>query len=181
MKSEEKENLRAFFKEKRKNLSKERRLEASKKLVKDLEISLTGFPHVLSFASFKDEIDTWELNKMLCKEGRLLLPRVETDHLQVYHIQNLEKDLKKSKWGILEPDPKRVKKFPSKEISCALIPALGFDEYNHRLGYGKGHFDRFIEELDDCILIGIGFIEQRVGDALPVEEHDKELNHVFLF
>ncbi|MCH9630023.1 MAG: 5-formyltetrahydrofolate cyclo-ligase [Chlamydiia bacterium] len=181
MKSEEKKALRLFFKEKRSKISLERRKEAEKHLLDDLYPSLVGYSGVLSFASFGDEINMWLLNETLCKEGRLLLPRIENDSISIYLVSDIKKELVKSTYGILEPDPKTAKKHSELNIHCALVPALGFDEYNHRLGYGKGHFDRFIHKLENTITVGVGFKEQFVGDPLPVEEHDKKLDHVVLF
>ena len=181
MKSEEKKALRLFFKEKRRKISLKRREIAEKHLLDDLYPSLIGYGAVLSFASFGDEINMWPLNEILCNEGRLILPRIEDDTISIYHVKDIQKDLVESSYRILEPDPKKTKKHSVLNIHCALVPALGFDEYNHRLGYGMGHFDRFIFELENSITVGVGFKEQFVGDPLPVEEHDKKLDHVILF
>ena len=180
MKNSEKETLRAFLKEKRKKISQERKVEVEHKLLEELYPQLVEYKYVLSFASFGDEINLWSLNTLLCQEKRLLLPRTEDSHLKIYHVDDL-KELIPSKFGFLEPDPKKTILFNKQERICALIPALGFDRYHHRLGYGKGHFDRFLAELKHAVTIGIGFKEQLIGEALPIEKHDIKLDRLMLF
>lgn len=180
MKINEKEKLRDIFKEKRKQISQERREKIEKQLIERLYPKLIEHKYILSFASFGYEINLWSLNTILCEEGRLLLPRVEGSHLKIYHVNNL-KELVQSKMGILEPDPTVSVLFDKKKITCALIPALAFDSHNHRLGYGKGHIDKMLSDIDNCITIGVGFKEQHMNDLLPIEEHDQKLTSLMLF
>lgn len=180
MKISEKEKLRIFLKEKRKKISEKRRIEAEEKILEELYPQLVDYPYILSFASFRDEINLWPLNTLLCQEKRLLLPRVENLNLNLYHIKDL-KTLIQSEVGILEPDPKKCSVFDKKKLPCALIPGLGFDKFNHRLGYGRGHFDRLLAEITECVTIGIGFREQFISDDLPIESHDKKLDQRMLF
>lgn len=58
-----------------------------------------------------------------------------------------------------------------------LVPLLAFDRSNHRLGYGKGHFDRFITKNPDLFYIGVAYSEQKI-DSLPFEPHDRPLDLV---
>lgn len=70
-------------------------------------------------------------------------------------------------------------KFALKEISIALVPGVGFDLESHRLGYGKGFYDKL---LKDTLFLkwGVGFHEQLV-EKLPIEAHDVKLDAVYLF
>ena len=99
--------------------------------------------------------------------GDELIPRPVTDL----------KTLKKSKYNILEPP----KGGCAKKIDCVLVPAVGFDMANHRIGYGKGHYDRYLAKQSDVVTIGVGFKEQLTQDFLPREDHDISLSNVFLF
>lgn len=41
-----------------------------------------------------------------------------------------------------------------------LIPFLVLDESGHRIGYGKGFYDRFLHQCDpDSVKIGLSFFE----------------------
>jgi 5-formyltetrahydrofolate cyclo-ligase len=176
-----KEHLRKLYLEKRKNISLERRQEAEHDIVKRLYSLLKRYARVLSFSSLKEEINLWPLNELLCKEKKLLLPRVEKDHLVIYPVEQLT-TLIPSKIGILEPDPRLASPLDMQEAShiCALIPGLAFDKEGHRLGYGKGHFDKLLASTS-CKTIGVGFKEQLFEEMLPVESHDQKLDDVMLF
>jgi 5-formyltetrahydrofolate cyclo-ligase len=164
--------LRLLWKEKRLQIPPERRKEAS------LALSNYTFPTgiIASFASFKDEVDTHPLNKILAQKELLVLPRVENDHLVFYHVSHSENELAPSSWGILEPIPSLCK--VAHQIDVILVPGLAFDTHNHRLGYGKGHYDKALANTS-AIKIGIGFKEQ-LADRLPKQPHDIQLDQVVL-
>lgn len=174
-----KEQLRKILKERRVALSHERRKQAAQKIVRELVPILAPFTYILSFASFKSEIDLWPLNRILCQQKKLLLSRVEEDRLALYHVHDLN-TLVPSKTGILEPDPIASPRGSLEAIDVVLVPALGFDKAHHRLGYGKGHFDRLLTEFKTGCSIGVGFQEQLMPEALPKEAHDQRLAKLLL-
>lgn len=180
MKNSEKEKLRTLFREKRRAISQKRREEAEKKILEEFYPTLSGYKHILSFASFQDEINVWPLNERLLQEKRLLLPRVEGDDLTIYSVEAFEA-LLPSNLGILEPDPTRSTVVNKQKIECALIPGLAFDSQNERIGYGKGHYDRLLSRLEGCLTIGVGFREQLTSKSLPIEKHDKRLERTAFF
>ena len=175
-----KDQLRLFFKQKRREISSFRKKEVQSLLIEKLYPKLEGYEQVLSFASFGDEIDLWELNYLLTVENKLLLPRVEDTGLEIYEVKSIN-ELVLSKVGILEPDPKICIPSSLEKTICALIPGLGFDKNLHRLGYGNGDFDRWISKHPNVFTIGIGFKEQFSEEDLPIEEHDKKLHEILLF
>ncbi len=176
---EKKRALRSFLLKKRQELSSSRRALAHKKLFESLSIELSVFRSVLSFVPIKKEIDLTKINQILCKDGKLHLPKVCGESLAVYQITSLER-LKKSSLGIYEPLENYAKKKEHDSIDCILVPALGFDENYHRLGYGKGHYDRFLQDYKG-ITIGVGYKEQLFHDFLPVGDHDISLGRLLLF
>ena len=167
-----KKELRLHWKKKLLGLSFERRQEASKAL------TLYPFPDgiVASFVSFREEINTAPLNKILAQKNSLALPVVQKDHLVFYHVTHLESELVPSKLGILEPIPSLCK--IATQIDVILVPALVFDTKHHRLGYGKGCYDRFLEK-SRAYSIGVGFKEQLI-ELLPSDPHDIHLNQLCL-
>jgi len=59
-------------------------------------------------------------------------------------------------WGIPEPLD-GVKASPS-EADLVFVPLLAFDRSGHRVGYGKGFYDRFLTECRaDCVRIGLSW------------------------
>jgi len=43
--------------------------------------------------------------------------------------------------GIYEPH--QINLIPNNDIDCFLVPLLGFDLLGHRLGFGKGYYDKY--------------------------------------
>ena len=58
-----------------------------------------------------------------------------------------------------------------------LLPLLLCDQNGNRIGYGAGHYDRYIASLDyKPLLIGVCFDEQVSSESLPAESHDVRLD-----
>ena len=175
-----KDLLRIQLREKRSQISKRRREDAEEAIFKKIVGKVEGFMNILSFVSKKDEINTYPVNQFLAKDKRLFLPRIEGDELCPYRVNDISSDLElNKKWNIHEPIPSRCKKVSPFIIDCILVPGLGFDKINHRLGYGKGHFDRFLAKMN-CTTYGIGYKEQFLEELLPIEPHDILLTEIIL-
>ncbi len=141
---------------------------------------LRPFPHILSFASFGTEIETHSLNRLLAQREQLYLPKIVDNDLHIYHISDLDHQLAPNSLGIPEPIVERCEKLSPNQLSLILVPALGFDRHNHRIGYGKGFYDRLLYSLPHCPAYGIGFTEQ-LGDRLPCSKQDMSLDRLLLF
>jgi len=180
---EEKRAARQRLKVSRAALSAERRAEAKEALTATLVPKLAIYRSILSFHSLKEEIDTSSINAILAAQGRLLLPKVEKDSLHVYRVWDLSAQLVQGYQLLWEPDPSQCEMVAIDEIECILLPGLGFDTMHHRIGYGKGHYDRFLARFHTAlpITIGIGFKEQLFDSSLPKELHDRPLDQVVLF
>ena len=56
-------------------------------------------------------------------------------------------------------------------IDVAIVPGMAFDQQGHRLGRGKGYYDRFLQSLPSVKKIGVCFDFQKV-ESVPAEAHD---------
>ena len=176
-----KAEIRKSFLEMRRSLSPSRREGAKKDSLQLLSKKLEGSGAVLSFASKSEEIDLWPLNQALAHEGRLLLPRlISPTEIAPYAVSDLDNLLLNPTWNVLEPDPTLCREFPLKKIGVVLVPGVAFDDRLSRLGYGKGHYDRFLVKLS-CPFYGVGFKEQLANAPLEVEDHDISLTELLLF
>ena len=118
---------------------------------------------VLSYMSFGSEIDTRLVFDELLRRGkRLILPRIRRGGgkgadkcvgddatpsapppaLTLHHIASHE-DLAPGIWGIDEPRA-GCPQVSLSDIDFALVPGVAFDRSGHRLGYGKGYYDRLL-------------------------------------
>lgn len=170
---------RAHFLQLRKQLSLHRRTHAKSLLCAQLYSKLASYTSILSFYSLPLEIDTHALNQQLAAEGRLLFPRMQGQHLFLYRVTDLKTQLLCAGKTFFEPDPEKCTSYCLQKSDCALIPALGFDRENFRLGYGKGYYDRLLERCN-ARSIGVGFYEQLSLKSLPRETHDIPVDELFL-
>jgi len=164
----------------RNTLSLQRRKEAERNCCESLLPLLFSYSYILSFASFSQEINLWPLNGVLCRQKKLLLPRIEKEDITVYKVADLERDLCKGSYEIFEPNPETCEKVDLSLVEYVLVPGLGFDHAYERLGYGKGHYDRILAKINGK-KEGIGFKEQLLADLLPKESHDQTLDGLWLF
>ncbi|MGH2683142.1 MAG: 5-formyltetrahydrofolate cyclo-ligase [Actinomycetota bacterium] len=131
---------------------------------------------VLLFYSFGSEVETSEMAKRVHQEGkRLLLPFLEAERMEAAEVLP-EDELVPSGYGPREP-ARRVAVDPS-EVDVVIAPGLAFDREGYRLGYGGGHYDRYLSRIGPGALrIGIGFAAQLV-ERVPREPADERLDLV---
>lgn len=173
----EKSIIRQKFKNHRQGISEERRREASQNLFAFMKERTKFAKYVLSFFCFKDEIDTEKMNFDFYLQGKLVLPKVNEDQLIPCVVEDVDSWIPNS-WGILEPEKGRI--LTLDEIDIILVPGLAFDANNHRIGYGKGYYDKLLQHYKGTS-IGIGFLEQFSPTNLPVTLLDIPLTAVHLF
>jgi 5-formyltetrahydrofolate cyclo-ligase len=62
-------------------------------------------------------------------------------------------------------------------IDVVVVPVVGFDHRNHRIGMGAGHYDRFLATHRAATTIGLAYECQRV-DSVPIDPHDVALSKI---
>jgi 5-formyltetrahydrofolate cyclo-ligase len=127
---------------------------------------------IAAYASMEAEVDTWPILDRLWREGReVSLPRVGaplTD-LTLHRVAGRD-ELERAPMGILEPGASAP--LAAREaVDVVLIPALAVDSRGHRLGWGKGYYDRFLPSLTRATRIALAFDFQLLGE-LPNTESD---------
>lgn len=175
----DKKLLREHIKIQRDLLSKADRLYFSNTIIEKV-ISLKRFKDaksIMCFASFGSEVNTFPLLKEIISEGKdLILPRVEkvngTKQLGVYKIIDLESQLTKGVFGIMEPDPMKCEKVQISEADLILCPGVVFDQKCNRIGYGGGFYDRlFSSTVTSPFKVGIAF-DLQIVENLETELFD---------
>lgn len=78
-------------------------------------------------------------------------------------------DLKAGPFGIAEPTGERFTAY--EEIDIAVIPGVAFDLAGHRLGHGKGYYDKLLPQLSKAVKAGLCFPFQVVKEV-PNEPFD---------
>lgn len=75
-------------------------------------------------------------------------------------------EFSENEWGIKEPIAGAAA-VPA-VMDMVLVPLLCFDVEGHRVGYGKGFYDRFLKECrPDCVKVGLSFFPpvERIDDV----------------
>lgn len=132
---------------------------------------------VLLYHSLNDEVYTPELINTALKMGkRVLLPVVisKTEMEIREYLPTTTLELSED-FHILEPKGDAFTDYDS--IDCAIIPGMAFDTEGHRLGRGRGYYDRFLSQADKVYKLGICFPFQLL-DHVPCEATDVLMNRV---
>jgi len=131
-----------------------------------------------AFASTPGEINTYPILEGVLSTGKkLYLPKVAGNktHFDYYAVPDF-KNLTAGAFGILEPAGTRPA--PWEEIDIALVPGLAFDLRGHRLGFGKGYYDRALPLLrKNALTVGLGYSFQII-EQIPDEAHDIPLKAI---
>ena len=133
-----KQELRCWAKEKRKNISIDNNL-----LVKNLmqTEAYRNAKNILIFYPLKYEVNLLSLLKD--KTKNFYLPKIDGESLLCCPFCDGD-ELCESCFKTLEPITKPCKK---QMIDLVVVPALCCDKKNYRLGYGGGFYDRFLNDF----------------------------------
>jgi len=134
---------------------------------------------ILFYYSKGSEVETREMMEEALREGkRVLLPKVRGREIYLGEIKDLEKDVEKGIFGLLEPKEVSFKKISPQEIDLIILPGIAFDLKGGRIGYGKGYYDRFLRKILERIsLVGLAYDFQVVKN-IPSEKHDRRVSRV---
>ena len=130
------------------------------------------------FISKTDEPDTALIIESAWEYGKTVaVPCVLPDTFELFHSQLKSfEDLCSGALGVLEPSPEvRIAMTPD-SFDLIIIPGVAFDRLGGRLGYGKGYYDRFLEQT--CAFrLAIAF-DFQVIEKVPTEKHDVLMNGI---
>ena len=123
---------------------------------------------IFIYVSFRSEVDTRDLIERLIQKGKdVFVPVIcLNDQMQMARFVGWE-NMRPDSFGVLAPNPPIIQPVI---IDTAIVPGLAFSPDGARIGYGKGHYDRFFAQHVVETKIGIAFdcqiIEQIPADAL---------------
>lgn len=119
-----------------------------------------SFYHLFLSISTKNEVDTDAVLHILQgKDKNVVLSKsnFNTGALTNYLLTD-NSILKINKWGI--PEPQGGIEIAPHQIEVVFVPLLAFDKQGHRIGYGKGFYDRFLSACSvNTIKVGLSFFE----------------------
>ena len=105
---------------------------------------ITAAPEILCHVSKDNEVPTHAfIRDCLAREQRVFAPAIRPGGAMDWRALHRWEDLRPGAFGILEPAAPLQGAPPPRSAIC-LIPCVVLRSDGHRIGYGKGHFDRFL-------------------------------------
>ena len=146
-------------------------------LFKNVDFRNINVVHTFIPIEKNKEPDTWLIIDKLKKEYpaiNISIPRIndQTSLLDNFFYEGPEQ-LEKNTWGILEPH--QGIPTPLEKIDLVLVPLIAADEQGHRVGYGRGFYDKFLNTAPKPLRkIGLSLFPP-VKSIADVGSHDHEL------
>jgi 5-formyltetrahydrofolate cyclo-ligase len=178
-----KNEIRKLYKEKRLALPEKERLKLDDLLLIQLQrLALKTHIHVLM--TFWPLEHHAEMNAHLYTRYlehaipglRVTFPTVDFTTNEIRAIEVFEDtDFVENKYGI--PEPETGEQVAPHEIDLVLVPLLAFDESGYRVGYGKGFYDRFLQQCrKDVLTVGFSYFDA-VDKIEDTHQFDVPLNY----
>ena len=155
-------------------LSRDDRIVASNQVVARLTSQTVWLKarSCLIYSAIEFELDLSALMTSALNGGKqLALPAFdETTKCYVARlVRNPPAELASGQFGILEPSPD-CPEIPLNQLDLLLVPGVAFNLCGHRIGRGRGYFDRLLAQAVG-VKCGVAYDEQ-IQDELPAESHD---------
>jgi len=149
------------------------------------------------FLSMPFEVQTDPIIKHIFEmKKRCFVPRIvdkqQIEMLEVYSMEDIEKNCAKNSWGIREPrindGKRRENALNCDELDLVFVPGVAFDTHNRRLGFGRGYYDRWLASVQSVRLekslpmpsvIGLAF-QCQILPEVPVGERDWVLDAIII-
>ena len=127
---------------------------------------------VMLYASLPDEVQTLSFLETWRHRKTVILPTVVGDDIiPVELAENVE--FAEGDFHIPEPQNHPY----TGDFDLIVVPGMAFDKAGHRLGRGKGYYDRFLSQHLQVYTIGLCFDFQLLPEV-PFEPHDCLINDV---
>ena len=129
---------------------------------------------IYGYLPYNQEVRTVPMLEQAMKEGkRVAVPKCYGDEMRFIYMDDLSK-VEKGYANIPEPiDDGPIADDPT---ALVLMPGLAFDPLGHRIGYGGGFYDKFLEkEMHPTLALCYDF---QMLEYLETEEHDIPVNTV---
>jgi 5-formyltetrahydrofolate cyclo-ligase len=126
------------------------------------------------YSAIHNEVSTDEIvEQALDSDKSLVFPRVSGEDLEFVVIES-PSELVSGAFGVKEP--KGCNLVPIEKIDLVVVPGVAFDQRGHRLGYGRGYYDRALAKCQShCMKVGFAYDSQLV-EELPATDYDETLS-----
>lgn len=146
-------------------------IEAWSRLITEKVTALTAFEkadRILAYADYNREVMTGYLIEEAWKRGKeVAVPKVSGKDMVFYKLTDFSQ-LEPGYYGIPEPVSGETVDW---EEGLMIMPGVAFDRENHRVGYGGGFYDRFLEKHPGLCRLAVAF-DFQILSQVPTEPTD---------
>ena len=131
---------------------------------------------ILAYADYNHEVMTGFIIEAAWRDGKeVAVPKVVGQDMVFYKLTDFAQ-LEKGYFGIPEPARGEIVQW---EDAMMVMPGVAFDKENHRVGYGGGFYDKYLNRYgaDDFLKIGICYdFQMQKYDTIKMEENDVKVD-----
>jgi 5-formyltetrahydrofolate cyclo-ligase len=132
---------------------------------------------IVLYSPVQQEIGTDLLFAAANADGKTILyPAVSGNSLRFQRVTRLEQ-LVSGSFGILEPCCSAEDRALD-EADLIVVPGVAFDLRGHRIGFGKGYYDRCLSRLSGAPVVAGICHDFQLLDHIPAEGHDIRMQYV---
>ena len=177
----EKRRLRGLLRQRRRALSARDAEENSQRITARLcaQAMFHQARQVLLYSPDENEVETEGLWRAAYRRGiAVYYPRVTADKREVEFVGRHDNEpLVPGVFDIPVP-PGEDLLTSAARTDLVLIPGVGFDQAGHRLGRGRGYYDRALRGvLAGALRVGLAH-EFQVVSHVPVDPHDERVDYI---
>jgi 5-formyltetrahydrofolate cyclo-ligase len=124
---------------------------------------------IYGYLPYNQEVRTIPMLEQAIRDGkRVAVPKVYGEEMRFIYVTDFD-GMEKSDFGIPEP----VSDGPVADDPTALVlmPGLAFDKDGHRVGYGGGFYDKFLEADPNHPTVALCY-DFQVLPQIPVDDYD---------
>lgn len=130
------------------------------------------------YNNFNTEVDTKVFIEMCLREGKIVcVPIIENNYkMNFYRIESLNDTKYQNKFNINEPLKKIDNLMLKDKIDLMIVPGICFDLNKNRVGFGKGYYDRYLQNCK-AHKVGVCYSEQILhNDFIQTDATDVKMN-----
>lgn len=167
---ETKKDIRKFIYGKRKQYT-DQEINVWSRIITDKVIALDEFKNagrVMAYADYNHEVSTRYIIEEAWKQGKeVAVPRVSGKDMVFIRLTDFSQ-LEPGYYGIPEPASGEAVDWHD---AMMVMPGVAFDRENHRVGYGGGFYDRFLEKHPEITRVAVAF-DFQIFQEVPIEPTD---------
>jgi len=167
----DKKELRRCIRERKRAMTEEEIVARSEALGKAFADSAfyRAAETIYGYLPYNQEVRTVPMLEQALRDGKkVAVPKVVGEEMVFIYLSDLTQ-VEKGYAGI--PDPIADEPVAHDETALVLMPGLAFDAEGHRIGYGGGFYDKFLQREPKHPTLALCY-EFQMLEHLETEEHD---------